>query len=244
MVGRPVVGVVLSEVFGLATAATSKIKIFQVAKEVGVDSKVVVAKLIAEGIPGADAMNYQSTIPVGLAVTIKEWFSTDASLPHTAVETGQKVDIERAKATKRPSRAKAKTKDDATKPEGDAEAAPAAVSPVEVKPPAESPKPAPKQNRLPQAIQSGTRLHGCFPKSTTDCSAPNSLTSINCRLGLRSIRSPTARRPEMTLRGLATGQAPALPNWSFALQLEQIVDVSTLWSANNRSRSVRADCRA
>jgi translation initiation factor IF-2 len=94
----------------LATAATSKIKIFQVAKEVGVDSRVVVAKLIAEGIPEAEKMNYQTTIPVGLAVTIKEWFSTDASLPHTAVETGEKVDVEKAKATKRPSRAKAKPK--------------------------------------------------------------------------------------------------------------------------------------
>jgi len=79
-------------------ATPAKIKIHQIAKKLNVDSKVIVAKLQAEEIPGAEAMNHMTVIPLGLAVTIEEWFS--GSSGGTAVETTEKVDIEKVKAKK------------------------------------------------------------------------------------------------------------------------------------------------
>ncbi|HEX2838666.1 MAG TPA: translation initiation factor IF-2 [Phycisphaerales bacterium] len=184
----------------MATAATSKIKIFQVAKELGVDSKVIVAKLVAESIPGAEVMNYQSTIPVGLAVTIKEWFSTDASIPHTAVETGEKVDIEKAKATKRPSRAKPKTKKEEDAEAADAAAA--AASPVEVKPAPETPKPvakaSPKPIPTPQPEgEPPAKAKAIAPSPTPAPVAPT---------------APPAARPPASVDHRHAAQAPLAPS--------------------------------
>ncbi|GJQ29789.1 MAG: translation initiation factor IF-2 [Phycisphaerae bacterium] len=74
-------------------ATATKIKIHQVAKEIGVDSKVIIAKLVTEEIPDASKMTHMSPIPLGLAVSIREWFK-DAGTHATAVETGAKVDVE------------------------------------------------------------------------------------------------------------------------------------------------------
>ncbi|CAG0948755.1 Translation initiation factor IF-2 [Phycisphaerales bacterium] len=73
--------------------ATAKIKIHQLAKELGVDSKAIVAKLQAEDIPDAATMTHMSTVAIGLAATIREWFSGQGGAA-TAVETAQKVDVE------------------------------------------------------------------------------------------------------------------------------------------------------
>jgi translation initiation factor IF-2 len=82
---------------------TAALRVFQLAKELGVDSKDVVAKCVAEEIPGIE--NHMSVVSIGLAATIREWFSEQAS-SGTAVETSAAVDVvqARAKARKRPSR--------------------------------------------------------------------------------------------------------------------------------------------
>jgi translation initiation factor IF-2 len=96
-------------------------RVFEIAKDLGVNSKAIVAKCQAEGIP--NIQNHMSTVSVGLEATIREWFervtgegggpavddaSASASHPHTAVETAAPVDLEAARA-KPKARAKART---------------------------------------------------------------------------------------------------------------------------------------
>jgi translation initiation factor IF-2 len=84
-------------------------RVFEVAKELGVDSKAIVEKCLAEGVP--DIKNHMSTVKVGLYVTIKEWFSAAES--STAIEQAEKVDIEKVR---RPARRKAKASSKASSP--------------------------------------------------------------------------------------------------------------------------------
>ncbi|MGH7242076.1 MAG: translation initiation factor IF-2 [Phycisphaerales bacterium] len=71
-------------------------RVFEIAKEIGVDSKVIVAKCHAEGIPETTIKNYQSAVSAGLEATIREWFS-DHAAASTAIETAEKIDISTAK---------------------------------------------------------------------------------------------------------------------------------------------------
>ncbi|MBL8885589.1 MAG: translation initiation factor IF-2 [Phycisphaerales bacterium] len=71
-------------------------RVFEIAKEIGVDSKVIVAKCHAEGIEESVIKNYQSAVSAGLEATIREWFSDHASAS-TAIETAEKIDISTAK---------------------------------------------------------------------------------------------------------------------------------------------------
>ncbi|MDX2132633.1 MAG: translation initiation factor IF-2 [Planctomycetota bacterium] len=80
-------------------------RVFEIAKDLGVDSKAIVAKCHAEGIPEATVKNHMSTISAGLEQTIREWFSTGAGTA-TAVETSEKVDID-AVRKRAPSRRRA-----------------------------------------------------------------------------------------------------------------------------------------
>jgi translation initiation factor IF-2 len=73
-------------------------RVFEIAKEIGVDSKVIVAKCHAEGIEEAVIKNYQSAVSAGLEATIREWFS-DHAASSTAIETAEKIDISTAKKT-------------------------------------------------------------------------------------------------------------------------------------------------
>jgi translation initiation factor IF-2 len=106
-----------NEVNRLATA--TKVKIHQISKELNIDSKVIIAKLRAEEIPGADTMTSISSIPLGLAVTIKEWFSDPTQNHATAVENAAPVDKEKIKPAKK---AAPKKKGDAEGGDGHAKA--------------------------------------------------------------------------------------------------------------------------
>jgi hypothetical protein len=77
----------------LSTPKGSKIRISQLAKELGVTSKDVVEKCQREQIEGVSSA--ASTVSVGLSLTIREWFSGAAG--GTAVETAEKVDVVEAK---------------------------------------------------------------------------------------------------------------------------------------------------
>lgn len=77
-------------------------RVFEIAKELGVASKAIVAKCTAEGVPGIS--NHMSTVKVGLEATIKEWFNEAASkevVASTAVETADKVDLTKARKARR-----------------------------------------------------------------------------------------------------------------------------------------------
>ena len=78
-------------------------RVFEIAKDLGVDSKAIVAKCQAEGIPETVVKNHMSTISAGLEQTIREWFSTSGGAA-TAIETTEKVDLEKVKVKKAASR--------------------------------------------------------------------------------------------------------------------------------------------
>ena len=67
-------------------------RIFELAKEHGVTSKIVLEKCRAEGI---EVKNHMSTVKAGLAATIAEWFS-EASTGGSAVETTAHVNLDKA----------------------------------------------------------------------------------------------------------------------------------------------------
>ncbi|MFO0861951.1 MAG: translation initiation factor IF-2 [Phycisphaerales bacterium] len=116
-------------------------RVFEIAKEIGVDSKAIVAKCHAEGIDETVIKNYQSAVSAGLEATIREWFSDHAAGASTAVETAQKVDITTAKKTSPKKRKKSEGEENGG---GTAVAAPPeAPEPVQVSIPAPSAPAAP-----------------------------------------------------------------------------------------------------
>jgi translation initiation factor IF-2 len=68
-------------------------RVFQLAKELGVASKEVVAKCQAEDVP--NITNHMSTVSLGLAETIRLWFNGGGG--GTAVKTAAPVDVEKAR---------------------------------------------------------------------------------------------------------------------------------------------------
>ena len=121
----------------------TKIRVSQLAKELGVSSKDIIEKCRAEEIPGVDKP--QATVSLGLAETIRQWFGSEAGVV-TAVESAAKVDVEqaRARADKAPRKApvirrRSGEEGDAGEGGGDtAVAAPPPEPPVEAAPVAPS----------------------------------------------------------------------------------------------------------
>ncbi len=113
-------------------------RVFEIAKELDVESKAIVAKCQAEGL---DIKNHMSAVSVGLAQTIREWFSEGAA-GGTAVETAQKVDLTKARKAKARKRAKPAEAEPETE-EPTVEKAPPAKSQAEQKAPPAEPAPTP-----------------------------------------------------------------------------------------------------
>ncbi len=81
-------------------------RIFEIAKELEIQSKAIVQKCQAEAIPNIN--NHMSSVSAGLEATIREWFSEGGGVA-TAVETTEHVDITKVrKKTLRKVKAKAK----------------------------------------------------------------------------------------------------------------------------------------
>ncbi|MEO0475349.1 MAG: translation initiation factor IF-2 [Planctomycetota bacterium] len=79
------------------------LRIHNLAKELGVQSKVIVAKCQDEGVP--DITNHMSVVKVGLAHTIRQWFALEEEdhSQDTAIETTHNIDVKkvRKKAAKK-----------------------------------------------------------------------------------------------------------------------------------------------
>ncbi|MFG0306304.1 MAG: translation initiation factor IF-2 [Phycisphaerales bacterium JB040] len=106
-------------------------RVFEIAKDLGIKSKAVVEKCHAEGIPSDVIKNHMSTVSAGLEATIREWFAggEEQDTSHTAVETSEKVDIEKVRETKpRKKAAKARKATKATRDEGDESSTATAVA--------------------------------------------------------------------------------------------------------------------
>ncbi len=80
-------------------------KVFELAKELNIDHRAIVAKCRAEGIPETVVKTHMSPVSAGLEATIREWFAGGVG-GGTAVETADKIDIETVKI--KPKRAASK----------------------------------------------------------------------------------------------------------------------------------------
>ncbi len=83
-------------------------RIFELARGLGVTSKVVLEKCRAEDL---DIKNHMSTVSAGLEATIREWFS-ESEASGTAVEQSGHVDLELARKEARKSRRRRSKKDE------------------------------------------------------------------------------------------------------------------------------------
>jgi translation initiation factor IF-2 len=119
------------------------IRVNELAKELGVESKSILAKLKSEGL-GDAAPNHMSRIALGLAESVREWFAHAGG--GTAVETAPPVEATAVK-TKRTVRKKKAETDEAPPAEAPVEPVEepvAKVQPAPASPPAELPAPAPE----------------------------------------------------------------------------------------------------
>jgi translation initiation factor IF-2 len=76
------------------------LKVFQIAKKLGIDSKAIVQKCADEGIPSPQEdkpWTHMSPVSAGLAATIEEWFAAGDLKVKTAVETTEHVDLAKVK---------------------------------------------------------------------------------------------------------------------------------------------------
>ena len=79
-------------------------RVFEVARELSVTSKQILAKCRAEDV---ELKNHMATLSAGLEATIREWFSEGAA--GTAVETAEHVDLGRAREEAKKDRRRRKT---------------------------------------------------------------------------------------------------------------------------------------
>jgi translation initiation factor IF-2 len=123
-------------------------RVYLLARELGVSSTAIMKKCQDEGL---DIKNHMATISAGLAATIREWFSEGDNT--TAVETTDKVDLEKVRVKK--SRSK-KTAEPAPPPAETPQEEAVAITEIQEAPPvAETPaepipvveEPAPPQLR-------------------------------------------------------------------------------------------------
>ncbi|HDS85319.1 MAG TPA: translation initiation factor IF-2 [Phycisphaerales bacterium] len=129
-------------------------RVYLLAKELGVKSQAIVEKCQAEGLE--DIKNHMAVISVGLAATIREWFSEGEHT--TAVEKAAPVDLKKVRVKRKKKKASEPTEEDKAAAQSETEPAAAASAeapaeptvespPVEIdqppQPVAESPQPAP-----------------------------------------------------------------------------------------------------
>ncbi|TVQ63605.1 MAG: translation initiation factor IF-2 [Phycisphaerales bacterium] len=161
-------------------------RVFEIAKELDVASKAIVAKCHDEGIPADVIKNHMSTVSIGLEVTIREWFrggaggesdegGTDTEAESgggTAVETAAKVDLAKVRA-KPKARARAKAKpvtDEPKSPEPGEGDTPASSEPVRA--PSAPPLANPSQASPAQASPSQTSSTQASPASPGSAPTP------------------------------------------------------------------------
>jgi translation initiation factor IF-2 len=80
----------------LEISVATTLRVHSLAKELGVPSKVVLDKCRAEGI---ELKNHMAAISVGLAESIREWFSVGVDV--TSVEVADRVDVEKVRGQRR-----------------------------------------------------------------------------------------------------------------------------------------------
>ncbi|MBY0312758.1 MAG: translation initiation factor IF-2 [Phycisphaerales bacterium] len=121
-------------------------RISDIAKELGVASKVIIEKCLAEGVPSEKVKGHMSTVSAGLEASIREWFSSGGVA--TAIETTQHLDVGKVKA-KAPLRSR-KRKEDGKPGDGEPSDASHEIEPKSQPPvPDQTPTPPPVINSVP-----------------------------------------------------------------------------------------------
>jgi len=126
-------------------------RISDIAKELGIPSKLIIQKCVDEGVPADKVKSHASVVSAGLEASIREWFSSGAVA--TAVETKEHVDVDAARTAGHPRKRSGKA-DGSDHDAGDAATATApAVSPsiAPVARPA-GPAPAPAKPAAPSPV--------------------------------------------------------------------------------------------
>ncbi len=77
----------------VTTVRRSKVRISELSKELGVPSKSIIAKCLDEGIPAEMVKSHASAVPIGLALSIKEWFNEPSR--HSGSASMAPIDIEK-----------------------------------------------------------------------------------------------------------------------------------------------------
>jgi len=163
-------------------------RIFELARELDVTSKMVLAKCRAEGL---EVKNHMSTVSAGLEATIREWFS-EAAQGSTAVETSEHVDLKKAReeAKKKRRRKSKKVK-----------------APLEVEAPLEAKAP-PEAEAPPVEVEAGAAgpavVPGEPPVPVEAAEAPAPAESEGARQAVASAEAPAEPPPE-------EGQEPEVP---------------------------------
>ena len=182
-------------------------RIFEIAKELGIESKAIVAKCQAEGIPESVVKNHMSAISAGLEASIRDWFSgaqVEQGGTATAVETSAKVDVAsvRTKTTRRKTKHDGAVTAEPGAPGADQLATGVPVDRAPVAPPTTrvtpSVRPVPAEVRLPAPAptaapetEPGTEA-GAEPKVEAKAE-PKWTTPGRCRLSRRCAPPSLAR---------------------------------------------------
>ncbi len=94
------------------------IRVNQLAKELGVESKAILSRLKDEGLADA-APNHMSVISLGLAESVREWFPSSGGVA-TAIDPGEGEGTETATRAEKPKAPRARKKKDEAGPAKDA----------------------------------------------------------------------------------------------------------------------------
>ena len=172
-------------------------RVFELAKELSVESKAIVEKCKAEGIPSVK--NHMSSVSAGLEATVREWFN-DAGEggTATAVEQSARVDLEKVRARPRRTAKKraAKAKPAARTEDTDAKQAEATETKAESASPetsAAEPSPetvAPPEQDAPVTEEAGETPAGPADESTGEAPASDSRAAA-AEAGTAETSAPT-----------------------------------------------------
>ena len=236
-------------------AKTTRVHIL--AKELGVTSKAIIEKCRAENL---DVKNHMSTISVGLAATIREWFSEGEH--STTVEQSKPVDLERVRVRRKRKTPKAEPvtaeapspAEPAPAPEAPAaetpvvqeaatesaapEAAPAAVTPA-----AEAPTPPAEETVAPEPTAEPEPAEQAGPEEPEEPEQKEPIQPAGPMLekpkpakvtGPRVVRVEAVEPEELTRRGRGPSRGPR-PRRSEPLS-EPLVPVAGADAAGGRRR--------
>ncbi len=134
-------------------------RVFEIAKDLEINSKAIVEKCRAEGIPEDVIKNHMSTVSAGLEATIREWFT--AGTAATAVETADRVDLDKVRAKPRRRTRKADGSDNA----GSVDASDSTTATLEPRAPAASEPPRAKPISKPGARATEAPTRAVAPPS-------------------------------------------------------------------------------